>query len=227
MATLVEFSVSTETFSFGTLFGTIPGVSVELERLVPTTESLFPYVWIRGASTPEVEAALEAAPETAGFTQVDDLGTDGILYRTAWNPAQDGVLKAIAESDVTLLSATGKRDRWLFRLRVENHGALGEFRTRCRDREIDIEVARVQPLQPIEHSGGITPAQFEALELAYRGGYFDDPRRATLDDLAAELGITRQSLAGRLRRGHRNLLTGLFDGDNGFDRLEGAMSRTE
>ncbi|OVE83423.1 helix-turn-helix domain-containing protein [Natronolimnobius baerhuensis] len=224
MATLVEFSVSTEQFPFGTLFGTIPGVSVELERLVPTTESLFPYVWIRGASSSEAEAALKAAPETAGFTQIDDLGTDGILYRTAWNPDIDGILEAIVDSSVTLLSATGKRDQWLFRLRVSSHGALSEFRRRCQDRGIEIEVARVQPLQPTDRTDGLTPAQFEALELAYRRGYFDEPRRATLDELASELEITRQSLAGRLKRGHRNLLAGLFDLTQAADRLQESPS---
>ena len=32
-------------------------------------------------------------------------------------------------------------------------------------------------------------------------------------DVAVELDITRQSLAGRVRRAHRNLLAGLFDFD--------------
>lgn len=94
----------------------------------------------------------------------DDLGPEGVLYRVDWDPSVDdkGIIGVLADASATLLSATGKRNRWTFRLRVDDRG------------------------------------------------YFDEPRRATLDDLASELGITRQSLAGRLRRGHRNLLAGLF-----------------
>ncbi|AEH36174.1 helix-turn-helix domain-containing protein [Halopiger xanaduensis] len=114
MATLVEFTVDGDEFPLGALFASLPDVAIELDRIVPTTGSLCPYVWIRGAS----------------------------------------------------------------------------------------------------------PAQLEALELAYERGYFDEPRRATLEDLAAGVGITRQSLAGRLRRGHRNLLAGLF----GFDRPSEQLS---
>ncbi|MFC7027483.1 helix-turn-helix domain-containing protein [Halomicroarcula sp. GCM10025710] len=39
-----------------------------------------------------------------------------------------------------------------------------------------------------------------------RAGFFDEPRTATLEDVAAELGISRQAVANRLRRGHRALI---------------------
>lgn len=42
--------------------------------------------------------------------------------------------------------------------------------------------------------------------LAYREGYYEDPRGTDLEALAARLDITRQALSARLRRGYRNLL---------------------
>ncbi|THE66743.1 bacterio-opsin activator [Salinadaptatus halalkaliphilus] len=210
MATLVEFSVPAEEFPLGELFASIPGSSVELERIVPTDDSLFPYVWIRGASQHAVETALERSSATAGFELVDDLGDRGLLYRTNWIAEEDGVVSAIADADVTLLSATGKRDQWSFRLRIDEYDQLRAFQDRCHDLGVHIALSRLQPLEQVDDERDMTSAQLEALELAFREGYFDDPRRATLSELAAELEITRQSLAGRLRRGHRNLLADLF-----------------
>jgi predicted DNA binding protein len=42
--------------------------------------------------------------------------------------------------------------------------------------------------------------------LALERGYYDEPREATLDDLAGEVGISRQAYARRLRRGYRTLI---------------------
>ncbi|RKD93608.1 helix-turn-helix domain-containing protein [Halopiger aswanensis] len=221
MATLVEFTVDGDEFPLGALFASLPDVTIELERIVPTTESLFPYVWIRGASPAEVEAAISAsAAET--LTVVDDLGSRGVLYRAVWRPDVDGIVDAIVSSNVTLLSATGTANQWTFRLRADDHETVSAFRERCRRKGIHIDVTRLQPLALVDarDEDGLTAAQLEALELAYERGYFDEPRRATLEDLAAEVGITRQSLAGRLRRGHRNLLAGLF----GFDRPDERLS---
>ncbi|SDR27506.1 helix-turn-helix domain-containing protein [Natronobacterium texcoconense] len=229
MATLVEFSVEGNAFPLGELFATLPGVSVELERIVPTSDSLFPYVWIQGASRAAVTNALETACERSEFTLVDELESRGLLYRVNWDPNIDGIVSAIVDSDVTLLSATGKRNEWTFRLRVADHDELGAFQDRCRNVGVRIDLSRLLPLEYDDGNGDerITPPQLEALELAFQRGYFDDPRRATLDDLATELEITRQSLAGRLRRGHRNLLAGLFGSSGGQIERERATSLSD
>ncbi|MEA5389123.1 helix-turn-helix domain-containing protein [Haloarculaceae archaeon H-GB11] len=52
----------------------------------------------------------------------------------------------------------------------------------------------------------MTETQREALVLAYERGYFDSPRKVSLEEVAEELGITQQSLSSRLRRGHRRLI---------------------
>ena len=43
--------------------------------------------------------------------------------------------------------------------------------------------------------------------LALRTGYFETPSEASLDDLADELGITRQVLSDRIRRANQKVLT--------------------
>lgn len=212
MATFVEFTAPVSAIPFGTLFSTAPQATIELERIVPTGDGLCPYVWIRGASQRTVDRALADSSTVVDLTLVDDPGDGdrGALYRTDWNPDRDGLVSTIADSSVTLLSAVGTRDGWTIRVRADDHDHLRAFQRQCRDRRVGISICRLQPLEYVSADDRLTAPQLEALELAFRQGYFDEPRRATLDDLAADLDITRQSLAGRLKRGHRNLLAGVF-----------------
>lgn len=60
--------------------------------------------------------------------------------------------------------------------------------------------------EPEPAGDGLTDRQREALRTAYEMGYFEIPRRASLDDVAAELGITASSVSERLRRGQTQLM---------------------
>jgi hypothetical protein len=53
---------------------------------------------------------------------------------------------------------------------------------------------------------GLTDRQQEALRTAYEMGYFGIPRGASLDDVAAELGVSASSLSERLRRAQTHLI---------------------
>lgn len=53
---------------------------------------------------------------------------------------------------------------------------------------------------------GLTDRQHEALRIAYERGYFDIPRQASLEDVAAELDISPSSVSERLRRAQTQLI---------------------
>jgi len=53
---------------------------------------------------------------------------------------------------------------------------------------------------------GLTDRQREALRIAYELGYFDIPRGASLEDVAAELDVTPSSVSERLRRAQTRLI---------------------
>lgn len=59
---------------------------------------------------------------------------------------------------------------------------------------------RLIPRTP-EHES-LTDSQWETLMTAYRMGYFEVPRNASLEDVADELGVTHQSTSERMRRAH-------------------------
>lgn len=56
---------------------------------------------------------------------------------------------------------------------------------------------------------GISTKQMEAVRLAVEWGYYRTPKEATLEDIAAELGISKSAVSQRLRRAERTLIQSL------------------
>ena len=57
----------------------------------------------------------------------------------------------------------------------------------------------------------LTDRQREVLATAYSNGYFEFPRRATGEDIAADLGISLPTFSEHLRAAERKILTRLFE----------------
>jgi predicted DNA binding protein len=73
---------------------------------------------------------------------------------------------------------------------------------------------------PADDLDDLTDRQQEALEAAYRAGYFNWPRDSTAEEVAETLGITSATLHSHLRKAQSSLLTDVFDsrpGEAGSD----------
>ncbi|WP_254544122.1 helix-turn-helix domain-containing protein [Halomarina pelagica] len=208
MATVMEFTSPADEFPLGSIFETLRGVTVELERLIPHDTLIIPYFWVRGAEAEDIEASFESHAGVTGIRLIDNVD-DEYLMRVKWEREYVGVLSALGESDIALLSGIGTKDGWHFEVRGESQEAIGEFRTYCQEHDIPIKITALHALTPMQGDGyELTATQREALVLAYQRGYFDSPRESSLEEVAEELGITQQSLSSRLRRGHRRLIGG-------------------
>lgn len=206
MATVMEFTSPADEFPLGSVFENLPGVTVELERLVPHDTLVSPYFWVRGAEAADIEASFDSHAGVTDIRLVDSVENE-YLVRAKWDREYVGVLSALADTRLVVLSGVGTNDGWVFEVRGESQDEISEFRTYCQDNEIPIDITTVHALLPIRSEGyELTDAQREALILAYERGYFDSPRETSLEDVAEELGITQQSLSSRLRRGHRRLV---------------------
>ena len=206
MVTEMEFTVPAGEFPLGSIFESMPEVTVELERLVPQGSRTIPYVWVRGTEAESIELEFESHPGVTDIRLIDNVD-DEHLMRAQWVREYDGLLAALSEADLTVLSGVGTADGWRFEVRGDAKEAIGEFRTRQQEYDIPVDISTIHALDPIRgDSYELTETQREALVLAHEEGYFDTPRQASLEDLATELGITQQSLSSRLRRGHRRLI---------------------
>lgn len=206
MATVMSFTSPADEFPLGTVFSNLPDVTVELERIIPDETRIVPYFWVRGADAVDMEAAFDAHEGTVSVTFIDSV-EDEFLMRAEWDNEYYGVLSALAEANVTVLSGVGTKEGWRFEVRSESREGISAFRDSCQDHDLPIEITAVHALLPVHGAGfDLTDPQREALVAAYEGGYFDSPRSASLADIADDLDITQQSLSSRLRRGHGRLV---------------------
>jgi predicted DNA binding protein len=207
MATEATFTVPSETFPLGTVFEALPGVTVELERIVPGTEVVIPYFWVRGVSTDYIEAAFSKHEGVRDIRLIDSV-EDEYLLRVEWEPDYVGILTTLTETGVMLIEAVGTNEQWTFNIRGDTRADVADFLRLCREREIPTTLTALHALTTIETvtDAALTDAQQEAIVLAYERGYFESPRQVTMEELGEELGISQQAVASRLRRGTRSIL---------------------
>lgn len=206
MATVMEFTSPADEFPLGSVFEDLPSVTVELERLIPHETLIIPYFWVRGRVVEDIVASFDVHAGVTNIRLIDSI-EDEYLMRAEWEQEYIGVLTALAETNIVVLSGVGAKDGWKFEVRGETREAIGKFRTYCQEHDIPIDITAVHALLPIQGEGyELTDPQREALILAYERGYFDSPSEVTLEDIAEELGITQQSLSSRLKRGYRRLI---------------------
>ncbi len=207
MATEASFTVPSDEFPLGTVFEQLPDVSVELERIVPARDVVIPYFWVRGTEIDDIEGAFSEHPGVTEIQFIDSV-EDEHLLRVEWAVDYDDVLTTLTETEVALIEAVGTNTQWTFDIRGNTRSNIAEFQSRCREMGIPITLTELQSLTPIETAteAALTDTQEEALVLAYRRGYFESPREATMEEIGDELGITQQAVVSRLRRGIKHIL---------------------
>jgi predicted DNA binding protein len=207
MATEATFTVKHGEFPLGTIFEQLQGIRVELERIVPGSDVVIPYFWVRGADVDDMEAAFSEHPGVRNIRLIDSV-EDEYLLRVEWDPEYVGILSTLSEAQVPLISAVGTNNEWTFEIRGDNRSDLADFQQLCRERDIPVTLTALHALTPIETrtESALTDQQQELLVLAYERGYFNSPRDVTMEELGDDLGISQQAVASRLRRGIRRIL---------------------
>ncbi|MBX0305150.1 bacterio-opsin activator domain-containing protein [Haloarcula salinisoli] len=202
MATEATFTIPADQFPLGTLFKQLPGVTVELERIIPAQDVVVPYFWVRGTAVEDIEEAFHDHPGVKKIQLVDSV-EDEYLLRVEWTLEYDGVISTLMETGVPLIKAVGTNEGWTFDIRGDDRRDIAAFQERCREKDISIMLTKLHALTPIdsETQAALTDTQQEALVLAYERGYFNTPRDVKMVDIGDELGISQQAVASRLRRG--------------------------
>lgn len=219
VSVLLEFTIDADAFQLGRVLAPPPGMSLELERIVPTGSMIMPFVWAIGDEYHTFEERVRSHPAIRSLTSLDRFEDHG-LYRLEWHGSPTDLVAAFERFEAVILEARGD-DTWKFRLRFPTHDNLSAFHSAVRDQDIPIRVDRTYTLiEPLgrEQTFDLTPEQREALVLALRRGYFASPSEVQLDELAGELGISRQAISKRIRRGNEEILESVLlssgtDGD--------------
>lgn len=204
---VAEFSIPAGEFVLGPVRSS--GPDVELQCVVPATDAHVLYIWIAGGDPDDFVAAVRDEPAVVDATLLDTI-RERRLYRIELETDADELVASIVESNATMLEATGADDAWSFRLWFSDHDHLARFYNACLARGLtEIALDRVYSLgdrsdRPMAFE--LTPEQREAVVLAAQRGYFSTPRAASLDELAAEIGISQQALSQRIRRANKKIV---------------------
>jgi len=215
MSIIAEYSMDSEGLVFERTVRDVD-VRLEVERAYATDPSRpILFVWAWSDDFEAFEAALEDDPtvtDVQRFSTVEGRR----LYR----------LQVTEETDVVLypiwvglggegLEATIHDGRWHSRVRFPDRDALSEYESRLAELGVSIQLHRLydasEGTERLAAHDALTDEQRETLRLAYERGFFDIPRRATAADLASELGVSRQAVSERLRRGYAALVERYVD----------------
>ncbi len=205
---IAEFTIQAEDFAFGEALRTDPAMEITLERIVPTGESIMPYIWVRNGDFEHFEVVVRDDPHVAELVLIDQRDSER-LYRVEWTEEVRSLTYGINSTHGVILYASG-HEVWDYRIRFPHHDNLRAFYEYLRDHEIPLQLHRVFDLSERHRDGfgaSLTPEQKEALLLAHERGYFAIPRKTSLVELATDLGISDQALSERLRRGIDRLLS--------------------
>jgi predicted DNA binding protein len=207
MSVIAEFTADGSAFAVGRALAVTDGATVDLERVVPVEDGLFPYCRVRDESGPGVFAeALAASPAVDTVTHLPD-GDDGDRFRVTWTAsAVDEFVEALVEHDGRVLSASARDGHWRLRLQFPTGALLADFQRTVTAADVQLDTMRVYTTdEGADPDFGLTAAQLDALVTAVETGYFRVPREISTVDLGALLGISGQAVSERIRRGVETL----------------------
>lgn len=216
MSVILEFTIAPDDFHLGEVLSeqaeqTEQARQFELERVVPTGDMTMPFVWVTGGDHAAFEAGVRNHPAVKELL-VLDVFDDRRLYRIEWRETPTDLINAIAAAGASILEARSEGD-WLFRARFNDRERLSQFHADVSDQGLPINIDRMYTLSDTgtrDYRFDLTSEQHRALLLALRRGYFATPRETTLEELSDEIGITRQALSNRIRRGNEKVLRGVL-----------------
>ena len=213
MSVIAEFTADGSAFAVGRALAVTGGTTVDLERVVPVEDGLFPYCRVHGESDPAVFVdALAASPAVESVTHLPD-GDDGDRFRVAWGAAAvDDLVETLVEHDGQVRSASARNGHWRLRLRFPTTALLADFQRTLTAADVQLDVGRVYTTDETSNPNfGLTATQFDALVTAVETGYFRVPREISTVDLGVLLGISDQAVSERIRRGVETLTRNALD----------------
>ncbi|MDS0282761.1 helix-turn-helix domain-containing protein [Haloarcula onubensis] len=215
MGLVAEFDIHCDGLPLVEVARSLPEASLVLELQYNHGRRPLFLVTVTGGSRSAIADALADAYDVAEWALV---GRAGETRRYQARPAlslEEQLGRYV--DDLDGLEALATADAIIERIEVCPYGwrQTGWFADREAFRQfstfwgahVTFRLARLTRDGEAEPAGdGLTDRQHEALRTAYELGYFDIPRRASLEDVAAELDIAASSASERLRRAQTELI---------------------
>ncbi|MEY7849948.1 helix-turn-helix domain-containing protein [Natrarchaeobius sp. A-rgal3] len=205
MSTIAELRFPVPDTTLETAFEYVPDATFELESSVSKTR---PCLWVSGVDHERIESAFDADPSVDGYELLVETRSRSLFDVSFTDGAGiDRLCDPLLADGGSLLEAWSTDGWWQVRIRFPDRDALCNAYDRLVERDINADLRRVTDVsEAAEPDTRLTPEQREALEAALEYGYFEIPRRISMEELAAELDISHQALSERFRRAYETLV---------------------
>jgi predicted DNA binding protein len=214
--TIAEVHVSHPDLVLSPTIRASPGSRIEREfQPVPIVDnSAFVLFFAAEGDFSRFEDAIEVDRTVTDPLLVADYG-DHRVYRIEITEVATLVTPKLAELGIQLLDVQSDENGWLLRVVLPDRDALATFGDYCTERGIDFHVRTMYRKEEADTRGGygLTDLQSEALTTALERGYFDDPRRVSLQELAADANVSPTAMGRRIRRATAKLVAGALDNE--------------
>jgi len=215
MGLVAEFSIDCRALPLAGVAAGVPDATLTLDMQFNHGNRPLFLVTVQNGSRAAIENALTDAYDVGEWTLVGRAGeTRRYQVLPALSLAEqlgedlddlDG-LEALATADAIIERIDVVPDGWRQTGWFADREAFSEFSSFWQ-RNAGFRLHRLTRNGESEQPGdGLTDRQHEALRIAYERGYFDIPRRASLEEVAGELDITPSSVSERLRRAQTRLI---------------------
>jgi predicted DNA binding protein len=165
--------------------------------------------WAWGGDYETFEAELSRDPTITDFMLLYKQ-SDRKLYRvTISEDANKGlVYPKAAEFDIVYMQCTKNAGETFIRAEMPTRDAFRMYQQACEANDKPINLLKLYQNSGDGHSNrhGLTDKQREAVVEAYEAGYFGESREADLEEIASTINISRQALAGRIRRAEERII---------------------
>ncbi|WP_435184975.1 helix-turn-helix domain-containing protein [Halobellus sp. EA9] len=180
----------------------------------PTSGKFFYH--IESSDFARFEAGLEMDRTVGAFERVIETRDRRAIYSFEYTDEAKILSPVISAANGVILDMKNDGRAWILTVWIPDRTDLVHLWEYAQQHGIDIELLRVNEYASLGHTdAGLTDSQRDALLVAFETGYFEEPRDATLGEVADELDISQPAASGLLRRGVKRLIASslLDDGD--------------
>ena len=178
----------------------------------PTSGKFFYH--IESSDFRQFEDGLREDSTVGEFERVIETRDDEAIYSFEYTDEAKILSPVISAANGVILEMENDGSAWILTVWMPERTDLVQLWDYARRNEIDIELLRVNEYASLGTTdAGLTDSQREALLVALEAGYFEEPRNATLGEVAEDLDISQPAASGLLRRGIKRLvISSLLDG---------------
>jgi len=152
------------------------------------------------------EEGLRSDHTIRAFERVRDTGDGKAIYSVEYSEDATVLSPVVSTASGVILDMANEGGAWDLTVWMPDRSSLARLWEYARENGVDIDLLRVNEYASLgDTDAGLTDSQREALLVAVESGYFEEPRDATLGEVAADLGISQPAASGLLRRAIKRL----------------------